>query len=129
MRFESVAHALASHQNHATREQLTRETSISGRKLTSIVHKLEEVGAARQLESGEIEAAPEQSIEDVAEVAVAHQQMQKQQRRLRLEHMQEYADCRTCRREFLLRYLGDASAGPCGNCDRCEEAGRQRKVA
>jgi ATP-dependent DNA helicase RecQ len=126
---ESVAHALASHENHATREELARETSISGRKLTSLVHKLEEVGAARQLESGEIEADASQSIEDVAEAAAAHQQKHKELRKQRLEQMQDYADCRTCRREFLLRYFGDAFTGPCGNCDRCEEAGRQKKVA
>jgi ATP-dependent DNA helicase RecQ len=31
-----------------------------------------------------------------------------------------YAEARTCRRERLLSYFGDAYRGPCGNCDRCD---------
>jgi len=32
--------------------------------------------------------------------------------------------------EWLLRYFGDDYSGPCGNCDRCEEAGvKTKKVA
>ncbi len=127
---EQVAQILAQHHHRTTREELARETSLSQRKLTSIVHKLEEVGAARQYESGEIEPSRERSLTEITEAAAAHQQHHKQLRRNRLHEMQGYAETRTCRREFLLRYFGDDYAGPCGNCDRCERAGiRPAKVA
>lgn len=127
---ETVAQALAGRRRGADREDLARETSLSPRKLTTIVHKLEEVGAATKLESGKIKAARGQSISDIAEAAAVQQQQEKDLRRRRLERMQAYAECRTCRRAFLLRYFGVDYAGPCGNCDRCELAGiRPAKVA
>jgi len=127
---ESVAQALAGRRRGAKREDLAKEMSLSPRKLTNIVHKLEEVGAATRLESGKIKAQRGQSIGDITEAAAAQQQQQKDVRKHRLEMMQAYAECRTCRREFLLRYFGDDYSGPCGNCDRCEMAGiRPAKVA
>lgn len=127
---ESVAQVLANKRRGADRDDLVRETSLSPRKLTNIVHKLEEVGAAKLLESGKIKAERGHSITEITEAAAAQQQEQKDLRKHRLQMMQAYAECRTCRREFLLRYLGDNYTGPCGNCDRCERAGiRPAKVA
>ena len=127
---ESVAQALASRRRGADRGDLAREMSLSPRKLTNIVHKLEEVGAATRLESGKIKAQRGQSIGDITEAAAAQQQQEKDLRKHRLEMMQAYAECRTCRREFLLHYFGEDYRGPCGNCDRCEMAGiRPAKVA
>jgi ATP-dependent DNA helicase RecQ len=127
---ETVAQVLASRRRGADREDLARETSLSPRKLTTIVHKLEEVGAAKKLDSGKIKAARGQSVSDIAEAAAVQQQQQKDLRKRRLEMMQAYAESRTCRRAFLLRYFGIENAGPCGNCDRCELAGiRPAKVA
>ena len=127
---ESVANALAHHRRPASRDDLARETSLSGRKLSNIVHKLEEVGAARQLDSGKIEILRGRSILDIAGAAASQQQQQKDFRKRQLESMQGYAECRTCRREYLLRHLGVEFSGPCGNCDRCEMAGiRPAKVA
>jgi ATP-dependent DNA helicase RecQ len=127
---ESVAQALAHHRRAASRDDLARETSLSVRKLSTIVHKLEEVGAATQLDSGKIKVAPGQSVTDIAEAAVSQQKQQQDVRKRRLDQMRAYAECRTCRRAFLLRYLGDNFTGPCGNCDRCELAGaRPAKVA
>jgi ATP-dependent DNA helicase RecQ len=127
---ESVAQALAHHRRAASRDDLARETSLSARKLSTIVHKLEEVGAATQLDSGKIKVARGQSVTDIAEAAVSQQKQQQDVRKRRLDQMRAYAECRTCRRAFLLRYFGDNFTGPCGNCDRCELAGaRQAKVA
>ncbi|HEY2404043.1 MAG TPA: helicase-related protein [Steroidobacteraceae bacterium] len=127
---ESVAHALAHHRRAASRDDLARETSLSARKLSTIVHKLEEVGAARQLDSGKIKVAPGHSVTDIAEAAVSQQKQLQDVRKRRLEQMRAYAECRTCRRACLLRYLGGDFSGPCGNCDRCEMAGaRPAKVA
>ena len=127
---ESVAQALAHHRRAASRDDLTRETSLSARKLTTIVHKLEEAGAARQLSSGKIKVATGHSIAGIAEAAASQQKQQQDVRKRRLEQMRAYAECRTCRRAYLLRYLGDDFSGPCGNCDRCERAGaKPAKVA
>ena len=91
---ESVTKALASHKTPATREDLARETSLSARKLTNIVHKLEEVGAARaagkRRDRGVERKLP---IEDIAEAAAAQQKFQQDLRRKRLELMQ--ALCRS----------------------------------
>jgi ATP-dependent DNA helicase RecQ len=35
--------------------------------------------------------------------------------------MRAYAELHgACRREFLLSYFGEATEGPCGNCDLCD---------
>jgi len=39
--------------------------------------------------------------------------------RSRIEMMRAYAETRHCRREFLLRYFGEADTAPCGDCDCC----------
>ena len=127
---EVVANALAGKRKPTSRDDLAKETALSGRKLSNIVHKLEEVGAAHQLESGKIQLVRGRTINDIAEAAASQQQIQKDVRKRRLESMQGYAECRTCRREYLLRYFGDNYSGPCGNCDCCERAGiRPAKVA
>jgi len=127
---EIVASALAHHRRPTSRGDLARETALSGRKLSNIVHKLEGVGAAHQLDSGKIQLSRGRTLADIAEAAASQQKVQKEVRKRRLESMQGYAECRTCRREYLLRYFGDDDAGPCGNCDRCEMAGiRPAKVA
>ena len=127
---ESVAQALAHHSRAASRDDLARETSLSARKLSTIVHKLEEVGAATQLDSGKIKVTRGHSVTDIAEAAVTQQKQRQDVRKRRLEQMRAYAECRTCRRAFLLRSLGGNFTGPCGNCDFCERVGaRPAKVA
>jgi len=127
---ETVASALSHHRRPTSRDDLAKETALSGRKLSNVVHKLEEVGAAQQLDSGKIQLSRGRSLNDIAEAAASQQQEQKEVRKRRLASMQGYAECRTCRREYLLRYFGDDYSGPCGNCDRCELAGvRPAKVA
>ena len=127
---ESVAQALAHHRRAASRDDLARETSLSARKLSTIVHKLEEVGAATQLDSGKIKVTRGHSVTDIAEAAVTQQKQRQDVRKRGLEQMRAYAECRTCRRAFLLRSLGANFTGPCGNCDFCERVGaRPAKVA
>jgi ATP-dependent DNA helicase RecQ len=127
---ESVAQALAHHRCAASRDDLARETSLSARKLSIIVHKLTEVGAACQLDSGKIKVAPGHSLTEITEAAVLQQKQLQDVRKRRLEQMRAYAECRTCRRTCLLRYFGGDFSGPCGNCDCCERVGaRPAKVA
>jgi ATP-dependent DNA helicase RecQ len=43
--------------------------------------------------------------------------------------VREYAETRACRRQFVLGYFGDATTGPCGHCDTCEEGSAYRIAA
>lgn len=126
---ELVYNALKRHRGPMTREALGDKTELPGRKLASVVHELEEAGAARQNEAGEIEREGDLSLQEIVADAERRQQLEKEMRRRRLREMQGYAECRSCRRSCLLRYLGSETAGPCGNCDRCEESGVLRKAA
>jgi ATP-dependent DNA helicase RecQ len=104
-----------------SREDVARETGLSTRKLGNLVHKLEEVGSAKQTPSGDIEIASGQSAAKITEAAAQQQQFQKELRKRRLQQMQQYAECRICRREYLLRYFADDFTAPCSNCDRCND--------
>ncbi len=118
---ESVMHVLASDEGPTSRNDLPRETGLSNRKLSNLVHRLEEVGTAKQTPSGDIEVMDRRSAEQITEAAAEHQEFHKELRIRRLQQMQEYAESRACRREYLLRYFGDDFSGPCGNCDRCTD--------
>lgn len=120
---EIVANILVDSGSPKTSEHLSRETGISPRKLTNILHKFEEAGATRKLASGQIRLEGKPSAAGITEAAVRQQESLKELRSHRLEQMREYAETRGCRREYLLRYFGEDYSGPCGNCDRCEAAG------
>jgi ATP-dependent DNA helicase RecQ len=126
---EAVYHALLETKEPMTREELSEASKFSSRKLTGLIQKLEESGAIAHLETGAIEATSSRPLPEVIEEAERRQQFLKDIRKRRLQRMQQYAECRSCRREYLLRYFGQDSAGPCGNCDRCEEKGVLAKVA
>jgi ATP-dependent DNA helicase RecQ len=98
--------------------QLAREFGISRRKLTTALQRIEDARAAGATDSDQIS-------QDAAE----EQEKRRQARRERLEKMRDYAETGGCRREFLLRYLGEDFTGPCGSCDRCEAGqGVRREV-
>ena len=120
---EQVAAVLEQEHGPIGADELIARTELSARRLLHVVHKLEEIGAAEQLPSGEIQASGEKSLPQVTKAAVQEEERQKELRRYRLEQMVAYAESRSCRREFLLRYFGDTVEGPCGNCDNCEAAG------
>lgn len=119
----AVTDALASHRRASSPQELSKDTGLSARKVVNIVHKLEEAGAAAKLNSGQIRLVQKKNPEEMIEAASEQQEFLKQLRRRRLDQMQQYAEGRRCRREFLLRYFGDDFTGPCGNCDRCEAMG------
>lgn len=119
---EAVYIALTAHKGAMARDEIVEATGISARKLVSLLQKLEETGAAKRLESGDIEATSQRPLQEIIEAAAEKQKFQKDMRKRRLQQMQSFAEWRSCRREYLLRYFGDDYSGPCGNCDRCEEA-------
>ncbi len=126
---EAVYNALVKHKGAMTREELCVASKFNARKLVGLLHKLEETGAVAHLENGDLKATTNQPLSEVIEEAEHHQQFHKDLRKRRLQQMQQFAECRRCRRECLLQYFGDDYKGPCGNCDRCEELGLLAKVA
>jgi ATP-dependent DNA helicase RecQ len=117
---ESVATVLADQAGPMSSDDLAAQTGLSKRKLANLVHKLEEVGAAAQLDSGEIEILSGQSPSQIVANAAAQQQLFNDMRKRRLEQMRDYSEGRTCRRQVLLQHFGEEYTGPCGCCDRCE---------
>ncbi len=126
---EAVYHALQENKRAMKREKIAELTGIPSRKVVGLLHTLEEAGAVTQLESGRIKPASTLPLGDIIEAAEQKQRFQKELRKRGLQQMQGYAECRSCRREYLLRTLGMEYPGPCGNCDRCEEARIVRRAA
>ncbi len=126
---ESTFNAIAHHGKPVTREKVTEETGLSARKLVGILQKLEEAGAIGITPDSKYHATTKLPFQRILEEAEQRQQFQKELRMRRLKEMQTYAESRSCRRECLLRRLGDDYQGPCGNCDRCEQAGVLPKAA
>jgi ATP-dependent DNA helicase RecQ len=136
---ETVAETLSERDEPVEPEELADEVSLSTRKLTNAVHRLEDAGAVEVLPTGEIQLAEGTDITDAAQEAAEQQERRKESNKERLQKMRDYADAKTCRRELLLRYFGDDFAGPCNNCDNCErespeavvelEGGTRREVA
>ncbi|MBS1802437.1 MAG: ATP-dependent DNA helicase RecQ [Acidobacteria bacterium] len=120
---QAITDALVSKDKSASPRELSHDTGLSQRKVISIVHKLEEVGAAEKLTSGEIQLVHKKTSAQMIEAASEQQHILKEQRARRLQQMQLYAEGRSCRRSFLLHYFGDDTGSPCGNCDRCEAMG------
>lgn len=120
---QAVVDAILSHRKVVSPQQLSRETGLSQRKVLNLVHKLEAVGVSEKLPSGEIKLSRKKTSAEMIEAAGQQQEFLKELRKRRLQQMQQYAESRSCRRAFLLRYFGDDLKGPCGNCDRCEESG------
>ncbi|HEU4635252.1 MAG TPA: RecQ family ATP-dependent DNA helicase [Edaphobacter sp.] len=117
---DAVLHALLETRS-LSMDELAKKTGLSSRKLANLIHKLEAVGTVRRSAAGQVELIKPGDVGGAAKIVAEFQKLQKETRKERLRQMQEYAECRTCRREYLLQYFGDNFQGPCGNCDRCTE--------
>jgi ATP-dependent DNA helicase RecQ len=98
-------------------EEIVAKMDLSKRKVTSALNRLQEVGAVEMTSDGEMKLSGRREHADAAELAAAAQKRMKIAKRERIAQMQQYAEISTCRREYLLRYFGDAFTGPCNNCD------------
>ncbi len=119
---EHVVEVLADQEGPVEPEEIAEQANMPERKLNTVIHRLEDVGAVEVLPSGEVKAAEEVNIPAAAEAAVREQELRKEMRKERLQRMREYADINGCRREHLLGYFGDGFRGPCNNCDNCQAA-------
>jgi ATP-dependent DNA helicase RecQ len=121
-KIERVAEAISDQEGPVEPEEIADKTDLSERKLTTVIHRLEDVGAVDVLPTGEVQLAEETDVTEASQAAAEEQEHRKDIRKQRLRQMQEYADTIACRREHLLRYFGDNFSGPCNNCDNCEAA-------
>ena len=126
---ELAFNAITHRRKPLTREKISEETGLSARKLVGILQKLEEAGAIRITPDGRFHARTKEPFGRVLEEAEQRRQFQMELRRQHLKEMQAYAESRSCRRECMLCLLGGDYRGPCGNCDRCEQAGVLTKAA
>jgi ATP-dependent DNA helicase RecQ len=100
-------------------KHLRDELGIGGRVLTNAVNLLEQAAAITSSSPGF--RAVDADVDGAVRRAVAIADAAERVDRTRVEMMRGYAETRSCRREFLLGYFGEALAEPCGNCDRCDE--------
>ena len=116
----AVAEAVAEAEGAAEPTAVQEETELSASKLTTAVARLEDVGAVEVKPDGTIEAT--EALDGEAVVAAAEAQADRETfDRSRIDMMRAYAELQgACRREFLLSYFGEATDGPCGNCDLCD---------
>lgn len=101
------------------RKQLARGICAPGRRITLALNTLEEAGLIRCSAEG-FGVREAVSLEAAASRAAAVVERRERVDRTRVEMMRRYAECRDCRRQFLLSYFGETLPGPCGNCDRCD---------
>ena len=118
--FTEIIEAVADEEVPVRTDEIAQETDLSSRKLTNLLHRLEDVGALEVLPLGEVRATEGVDPKEAARAAAQEQEERKEGKHQRLEQMREYANLSSCRREFLLRYFGDSYTGPCGSCDVCE---------
>jgi ATP-dependent DNA helicase RecQ len=127
---EKVADVIAGQEGPVETEEVAGQVNLSRRKLTTAIHRLEDVGALEVLPTGEVQLSEQTDLTEAAQAAAGEQERRCEMRRERLRQMQEYADTSACRRQHLLRYFGDHYTGPCHNCDNCEpDLGTRREVA
>jgi ATP-dependent DNA helicase RecQ len=118
---ERVAVALQEHEEPIDPQELSEEAELSKSKLTTALHRLEEIGVVATTPQGEV-VATDEDMEPVktAEVAAQAQHQRQQFQRSRIEMMQGYAETHDCRRRYILSYFGEAFDAPCGCCDNCD---------
>ena len=124
---EELATRIAEKDETVAPETLAGEFGLSVRKTTRALQRLEDVGAAEVLSTGEVRIAEGADLSEAVRAASDEQERRGEAKRERLERMRAYANASVCRREVLLPYLGDEYTGPCGFCDNC--AGRMDEAS
>ncbi len=95
--------------------------TLSDTALTRILDRLADIDAIEMDADGIVRAAmPDGDPAELAAKAVEAQGELRQYEASRLEMMRQYADLKTCRRAFLLRYFDQDAPERCGSCDNCD---------
>ncbi|MDF8265161.1 RecQ family ATP-dependent DNA helicase [Luteipulveratus flavus] len=115
----SVYHALRKAGSDGVRTaDLRRDIDASPRRVTQSVNLLEQAGVVRVRRSRAFasDVKPAEAVRLAVEIADAGERVAQ----TRVEMMRGYAETAGCRRQFLLRYLGEELEELCGHCDQCE---------
>ncbi|GGK18605.1 ATP-dependent DNA helicase RecQ [Pilimelia terevasa] len=100
----------------ALREQL----GVGPTKLSGLLNLLGQAGAVTRAARGRVAWADGAvTVDEAVGWAVEAHERRQRLDRSRVEMMQAYAETTSCRRRFLLGYLGEELPAPCGACDTC----------
>ncbi len=126
---EAVANRIQA-EEPVTPGEIAEEAGLSPRRVALAIQGLEDAGAVETEPDGEVAVIEDADLHEAALMASEDSEKRRNANRRRLREVQEYAESTGCRREFLLRRLGDEFSGPCGSCDNCEapEEGVRREV-
>ncbi len=117
---EQVVEVLQHQPQAIAPKELQAQVDLSKSKLRSALNHLAEVGAIEVSPTGDVSLKETDHLEDIGAAVAQVQERYKQVERSRLEMMRNYAEIRSCRREYLLNYFGENYSGPCGYCDNCQ---------
>ena len=94
---------------------------LSAAKLQGALDALESTGFVDCESTGEIVTTESRSsLETTVTQAATYQERRQQFEQSQLHMMREYAETRSCRREFILSYFGDTLSTECQGCDSCD---------
>ncbi|HWV36504.1 MAG TPA: ATP-dependent DNA helicase RecQ [Thermomicrobiales bacterium] len=117
---ETVLRTMRRARRPNTVESVQAKVEMPDSRLLKILSRLDDTGTIDLRPDGGIELDREVDLNEAAATAVEEQKDHQRFVRSRLDMMQQYAETETCRRQFLLDYFGEPTAGPCGFCDNCE---------
>ena len=116
----SVLAALAA--GPTSRRGLQAATGLGSARVARVLNELEAVGAAGADPRGRSRALPGTGLEEVLDRLDERAVRRSRFQRSRVEMVRAFVETRTCRRAFLLGYLGEVIESPCGACDSCRRA-------
>ena len=103
-----------------SRSSLRSATGLSSARVARVLNELEAVGAATVDGRGRSRLrATAPSLEEVLAQVDERAERRSRFQTSRVEMVRAFVEARTCRRAFLLGYLGEALEDPCGACDIC----------
>jgi ATP-dependent DNA helicase RecQ len=120
-RAEFTALAAVVREGPVSRKALAERTGLPARRLTHLVTLLEQVGAVRVGQGGQL-SVPSHAPSPAEAAGLALGQVKRHQtiRRSCINMMLQYAERGTCRGRALLAYFGEQMSDACGHCDNCE---------
>ncbi|MEY2568900.1 MAG: ATP-dependent helicase RecQ [Actinomycetota bacterium] len=101
--------------------ELEERTDLTATQLTSVLTQLEDVDVLEIDRDGAVAPNPGgPDLRTALEELVRTDEDREALERSRVEMIRAYAETRSCRRQFLLAYFGEAAPAVCGHCDNCE---------
>lgn len=114
-----------------SKAQIREHFDLSRTKANAALDALESIGFIQQDDSDETTLVETDTLnalekEQVVEQAMTQQERHKQFDHSRLHMVRGYAETSACRREYILSYFGEEIETPCGSCDNCNDAKKDK---